>query len=273
MRSIGATSGGSCKFHGDWIEKDGTKRSGDLWTWGEWEPESRRIREFNAKNGGPYHPRYLWEPYWIRKNSYQGLHNTDPFIFGERFLYSNCRQTSQNSAWLRSVAQGSVIAFGSGKTIKGERRWILDTVLVVKDFVDYEIRKAHMELRDWAPNTFLHVTGGPLSNNDGEASHSGTCARPAPRLRLYRGATFDDPVDKMFSFFPARSADGDSGFQRPTIDLPSKHFNPCNWQAPKGAKHDLSADDLHDLWKSLVTQVRNNRLVLGTWAELPPRRA
>ena len=60
-----------------------------------------------------------------------GLHNTDPFIFGDRFLYSNCKQAT--STRLRSLGRGSVIAFGSHTA----RRWVLDTVMVVAGSVDY----------------------------------------------------------------------------------------------------------------------------------------
>jgi len=57
------------QLHGKWIEGDGTKRSGVMWAWGEWEPESELIAEFNTQDGGPHHPRYLWKPYWVPRNS------------------------------------------------------------------------------------------------------------------------------------------------------------------------------------------------------------
>lgn len=220
------------------------------------------------RDGRPGLPRYLWRPYYLPKANYRGLHNTDPFIFGPRFLYSNCRQPRHSS--LRRLARVSVIAFGSGKTIGGERRWVLDTVLVVKDFVDYEPARARDELENWVPAEYLDVTAGPLA--DSMNGNCGGCTAPTgPRFRLYRGATPADPVDGMFSFFPALPAGADIGFPRPPINLPPRYFNPRSWQAPKGLRHERSVDELHGLWSSLVQQVRESGLVLGTGARGPMR--
>ena len=241
-------------FRGEWIGQDSCRRNGDLWAWGEWEPESELIRELQQRDGDPQYPRYLWHPYYVPKDDYQGFHNTDPFIFGERFLYSNCGQGSKPG--LTRLDGGSIIIFGSGKKINGKRQWVLDTVLVVKDSVDYQPPAMLAELSGILPEVFLVATGRTL--------HDGG--------RLYRGATFSDPVDGMFSFFPAIPADGDSGFPRPLIDLPCKYFNRRNWQAPKGVGRDRTSEELRCIWDSLVSQVRANGLVLGTFASLPERR-
>ena len=260
------------QLSGSWIKGDGTKGSGVLWAWGEWEPESKLICQFNPSRDDSRYPRNLWDPYYDTKVGYKGLHNTDPFIFGEQFLYSNCGQPSPNKVGLKHMDRGSVIAFGSGKEIDGKRRWTLDTVLVVSDFVDYDMRNARTELKDWAPPTFLDVTGGPLADHDEKTPPPGACTSGATRLRLYRGATPGDPVEGMFSFFPAMPGGGGSGFPRPFIDLPRKYFNPTSWQAPRGLGKERSFDDLSDLWKRLASQVHDAGLVLGTYAALPPKR-
>ncbi|MDE2780302.1 MAG: hypothetical protein OXI91_11590 [Chloroflexota bacterium] len=123
------------RFHGAWTEADGGERTGDLYAWGEWEPESELLRALDQPKRDSGYPRYLWRPYYVPKGDYGGLHNTDPFIFGERFLYSNCGQGSKPG--LLHLGGGSIIAFGSGKEIGGARQWMLDTVLVVKDSMEY----------------------------------------------------------------------------------------------------------------------------------------
>ena len=258
------------QLRGGWIGEDGSRQTGDLLAWGEWEPESDLIRKFNPPEGNSQFPRYLWRPYYVPKNSYRGLHNTDPFIFGERFLYSNCGQP--NAPGMRRLGKGSVIAFGSGRLIDGATRWMLDTVLVVRDFVDYDVPDVRAALNDWVPEAFLDVTGGPLTHNDGVASTSGTCAPTDVRLRLYRGATPDDSVHGMFSFFPAIPAGDEVGFPRPLVDLPGEYFNRRNFRARKGQGSYRRADELRDLWKRLIKQVRDAGLVLGVHAELPERR-
>ena len=116
------------QLRGAWWESGNLCR-GDLWTWAEWEPESRLLLRFNDPSTAM--PRYLWEPMWIPKQSYEGLHNTDPFIF-DGFYYTDCKQTL---AGLRHLGRGSVIVFGS----KRGSNWVLDTVFVVADYVDHTI--------------------------------------------------------------------------------------------------------------------------------------
>ena len=255
------------QIRGDWIERDGTKRSGDLWAWGEWEPESDLIRKLNAQHGESHHPRYLWKPYWVPRTCYKDLHNTDPFIFGDRFLYSNCGQLSRSKRGLKHLDRGSLIAFGSGKMVDGKRKWALDTVLVIKDSFPYDPLDPRKALGGKVPDAFLSVTGGPLT------AAPKIRKNPEERgLRLYRGATPHDPVGRMFSFFPAKPAGGNSGFPRPFLSLKGEDFNPRNWQAPKGHQRNRTLDELRCLWNSLVAQVRDAGLVLGTRAEVPPRR-
>ncbi len=246
------------EFRGKWIEGDGTERSGSLRAWGEWEAESDLTSKLQQPRQDRQYPGYLWSPYYVPKSNYRLLHNTDPFIFGERFLYSNCKQGSVPS--LAHLGRGTVIAFGSGRKIAGERRWVLDTVLVVADSLTYAAREAHQTLADAAPEAFLTVTGGPIADNEGAS------------FRLYMGATPDYPVEGMFSFFPAMPAHGDAGFPRPVIDLPSEYFNPRSWQAQKGPGRQRTREELRGLWDSLVAQVREAGLVLGTHAELPEQR-
>lgn len=242
-------------LRGEWIDQGGVKRTGDLYAWGEWEPESELVRELQQPGGDAQYPRYLWYPYYVpRDDDYEGLHNTDPFIFGERFLYSNCGQGSKQG--LLHLGDGSIIAFGSGRKIGGVRQWTLDTVLVVKDSVQYSPPAMLLGQGECLPEAFSVATGGLLTDPG----------------RLYRGATPDGPVDGMFSFFPAIPAGGNSGFPRPLIDLPGEYFNPRSWQAPKGLRRGRTPGELRSLWDSLVSQVRAKGLVLGTYANLPERR-
>ncbi len=253
---------------GQWIDGNNELQTGVLNAWGEWEPEAECVAEL-GRDGRPGLPRYLWRPYYVPKASYRELHNTDPFIFGPQFLYSNCRQPRHRS--LRRLARSSVIAFGSGKTINGERRWVLDTVLVVKDFVDYDPARAQRELKEWAPAEWLDVTAAPLADSMG-GSCGGCMSATGTRFRLYRGATPADPADAMYSFVPALPAGADIGFPRPLIDLQGEYFNPQSWQAPKGLRYERSVDELQSLWNSLVQQVREAGLVVGTGVDAPTPR-
>ena len=309
-----ATSESSCKSVAIGSKRDGTKRSGDLWAWGEWEPESDLIRKLDRPRSSRNHPRYLWQPYYVPRDDYGGLHNTDPFIFGDCFLYSNCGQVGSSRRGLKHLDQGSVIAFGSGRKADGDKKWMLDTVLVVRESCDYNPLESHEALEFKVPDAFLKVTDGPLAADLAQNPEKGGFqlyrgatrddpiyemfsffpAMPAggdagfPRpfislqdesfnekggFQLYRGATRDDPIYEMFSFFPAMPAGGDAGFPRPFISLQDESFNPRSWQAPKGHGRDRTLKELRGLWKSLVIQVHDAGLVLGTCADVPLRRA
>ena len=246
------------EFDGRWIGEDGRTRSGKLRAWGEWEAESELICELIQPGQDSQYPRYLWHPFYIPKDNYRLLHNTDPFIFGEQFLYSNCGQ--RNTPNLTHLERGSVIAFGSGKKVSGERKWVLDTVFVVANSLMYVASEARQALADATSEVFLAVTGGPIM------------AREKASFRLYFGATPEDPVDGMYSYFPAMPAQGDAGFSRPLIELPKEYFNPGSWQAPKGVRIGRTSKELCEIWNSLAVQTLEAGLVLGTHAALPERR-
>lgn len=250
-------SGHARKFmqvRGRSVDGQGAQHSGDLWAWGEWEAPSDLQGRLDRPDS-PHQPEYLWSPHYTdRPDGYRGLHNTDPFIFGDRVLYSNCMQKHRKN--LRRLERGSVIVFGSCK----KHGWWLDTVVVVADYADYRAEDARTALAGVVPDAFLEVTGGPLADND-----------TAEAFRLYRGATHDDPVGGMFSFFPAAPADGSAGFERPAIDLPEAFFTKGLGQNCK-ISGGLATETLVGLWRSIAGQVLNAGLLLGANAVPPDKR-
>ena len=201
------------KSPGTWLESlDPTKANeGKLWAWAEWEPESRVLCQFAPSGDGL--PSYLWEPTWLPKESYRGLHNTDPLVF-DGFYYSNCKQ--QAFKGLRQLGRGSVMVFGSRE---GEQEESL-------------LGSGHGVL--WSPTTWttpIRTMGNVSQEGCPNASRTRCCLRiETPGLmdsrRWYRGATYDEPVDGMFSFFPCVPAEIENPFPRPRIELPQAHFTP-----------------------------------------------
>lgn len=87
---------------------------GEVVFWGEWEPPSRIERRWPAEGDLP---RCLHTPYWNRPATSQPRQNTDPWVFGDRMLYSNCKQIRDNRPTaLQSLSPGSVLCFGSTPT-------------------------------------------------------------------------------------------------------------------------------------------------------------
>jgi hypothetical protein len=249
-----ATSPHGRKFmlaRGTWRRRASTDdMHGELTLWGEWEADSSVRPVSGPVPGGPA---------WIHRPLFLGPgaaprgvvpQNTDPVVFGERFLYTFCRQRREER--LRRLARGSVILFGS--CIDGS--FVLDTVFVVAGGIDHtredHVRTAGSRVDEVFRATTLdpmyawdHVEGG----------------------RLHFGATARDPVAGMFSFAPCLPAPPATPFARPRIELPGLIEPGVDDRArvlPLG-----SADDVAVVWRRVVAQVESAGLTLAVGLDLP----
>ncbi len=242
------------ELNGRYLGRGGTKdlHSGAIWAWAEWEPESEVIADLQATSVGE--PERLFRPYWVAKETYAGLHNTDPFIFGG-FYYANCKQAAQPG--LKELAPGSVIVFGS--RLQGS--WVVDTVFVVRDSEDHDARSSSAVASGRVPNGYDEVVLKPTYAPDPDSSY-----------RLYFGATVDEPFEGMFSFFPSIPAGDATGFARPRVALPG-FINPDSFRVPRGAGRSaavISVERARSLWASARAQIETAGLSLGVFAEMPP---
>lgn len=230
--------------------EDGTVASGELVFWAEWEPPS--IIEQRWPRSGEL-PGCLHRPYWVQPRDGR-RQNTDPWIFGDRMLYSNCLQLREEGpSGLQRLGRGSVICFGS-KLNHGFR---LDTVFVVASAEPWNPGRAGALGLDPA---FITCTADALI--------SGGCSAPGP-LTLYHGASIDDPVDDMYSFVPARRADeADPRFARPAIAV-EQLINPDHGQAARGIAHPLPIERIRQGWNDVRQQVLDANLLLGVWFQVP----
>ena len=178
----------------------------ELVFWGEWEAQSE-VDPISAPM--PDGPRWLHRPFFDPPASYHGLANTDPFVFGDQFHYTGCRQhIEQGPTQLQNLSRGSVILFGSCRG----RSFVVDTVFVVADFVDHSRRDFRDTLRGHISDEYERVTITPWYANTPQRDRI---------HRLYFGATPTAPVDGMFSFVPCLPASkAPYGFPRPEIFFP-----------------------------------------------------
>lgn len=228
-----------------WLGPDGEPRSGDVVFWGEWEPPSRVV-ELTGTTSKTL-PRAVQEPF-VEAPAPGWRQNTDPLVFGERFVYTNCRQ--QQNGKLRDLGEGSVVLFGS--SLAGA--FVLDTVLVVSHAQPYRPI-------DGPPTPDLAgevLITEPLAK--GEGADAGNV--------WYTGATAADPVDGMFSFVPALPhATGRDGFERPAIRLDGfVHPN----LAQQARCTEVSLPEARTVWDAVADKVRGAGLVLAHSLPLPP---
>jgi hypothetical protein len=100
-----------------------------------------------------------------------------------------------------------------------------------------------------------------------------SCGAPARRdsWRLYFGATVDNPVDGMFSFFPcAPTNQRPQGFARPVIELPGVITQEL--RQGKRLNRGLHAAKVAEYWSCVRERVESSGLRLGVHADMPPRR-
>jgi hypothetical protein len=230
---------------------DGRVERGQIGFWGEWEPQSRVVGEF--LDAPPGFPRWLHEPYWEVPRHTLGLQNTDPLVFGDHFLYTNCRQARNRK--LRELAPGSLIVFGS--KLGGE--FVLDTVFVVGEARE---RFTRSSTRRVTADEWIHaVVLDPLARSK---DHQGD------EFRFYRGAPYQGASDALFSFVPCRPYRADGwAFPRPVLRLPTGRISPGLAMGARAT--DATSAQVGELWTEIVSQVLGAGLALGVRLEPPPR--
>ena len=228
----------------------------DLWAWGEWEAESLLLKELRYPSN--HYPKNLWHPYWVKKNSYTRLHNTDPFIFSG-FYYTDCKQ--RNYQALRNLEHGSLVLFGS----KRFNAWVLDTVFVVSDAIRHNSNNYEDVLKNIIPSSYNEVVLQPTYNPPNENGH-------VKERILYRGIIFNNENTSLYSFFPCIEKGENIGFERPQIEIDEKYFNSKLGQGLKYQTFENNKDNknlIEDVWNKIKEQVEEKNLKIGVFANLP----
>jgi len=239
---------------GQYDDKTGLRETGELVFWGEWEGPSRVVKKWPPD--WPL-PTYLHEPHMGEPPVAGFRQNTDPWVFGDRFHYSNCKQLTnkgRSSTSMQRLDEGSLILFGSSQ----KDRFVLDTTLVVgKRQGAYTARDYdHLDVSD----AFRVATIESMSSADDAITDL--------ELTLYDGATPDNRFEGMFSFVPCVPFNVDGPrFARPTIELPGV-INPRSRQSTRGAHHPGSIAEVRECWETVIQQVFEQDLLLATRIEL-----
>ena len=243
---------------------DGVVQSGSVAFWGEWEPQSRVVETF-PKNG-PEMPRRLQEPFWRAPKQPGSWQNTDPLVFGDHFLYSNCRQPTNRK--LRALAAGSIILFGSN--LHGE--FVLDTVFVVGSHSERFTAESSNSIQSdgWVQEVVFERLRQSACAPPGPTARAQTTCTPTGPLRLYQGVTYAESRGGPFSFVPCNplGAEGPA-FARPAVRLERTWIAPNLRMSAKATR--ATVDQLAAIWETVLHQVMDAGLALGVSLEVPPR--
>lgn len=218
--------------------------------WGEWEGPSVFWKLDPPED--ELLPSIVHAPFRPAEVPTTSVQNTDPMVFGEAFIYSNCRQPSQPV--LRGLPEGSLILFGRlgkrGPTRKKEPFFTLDTCLVVDRVRSLPARP--FDASSYGSDIVEDTALCPLHTE-------GTRGDLVVHTGSTRGQT------DIFSFVPAHiSVEGPSLFARPELrpedgleDVISPETQAIN------VTHDLSDADRNAVWKAVVRQVADQGCVLA----------
>lgn len=231
-------------------------QQGEVGFWGEWEAQSR-VLDVWKKDGGK--PRFLHEPFYDPPTDSRDRQNIDPFVFGDEFLYTNCKQLSSKK--LRNLTPGSLILFGSGS----KPGFVLDTVFVVGDDAPrpYEIGERHVlpQRPETDPLIFQ-----PLSTS---TRHLGMSCR------AYQSRPYKAGDDRPFSFVPCRPLhDPELRFARPLLEPVGPLdglINPLLFMSTRVTHVD--EDTLTAAWTHVRTVMESQQLKLGVRIAMPPKAA
>lgn len=209
----------------------------DLYFWGEWEQPSKvsMIGGCPKENAKRDQPTYMHQPivgtldddcddmfvkYVSADNPNNGYQNTDPYVYGECFYYSCCRQTGK----MKQLQEGDIIIFYGGDEQNGKQVKI-DTVFVVGGKrLEYGRDAKGIYVDDLAGNRYYNddikknvAVSDTYLNGVLNAIWYGRGAKKNSYFHnvLYYGATQKNPVNGMFSYFICKTGEeGKKGFPR-----------------------------------------------------------
>ena len=297
-------------------------RSGSVDFWGEWEPNSisEKLSRIEDKDPRKY-PENIAYPIFIEnttesarsndkiievvnsvkemdrnnikndcvkdkidQDNKNNLQNTDPFVFGDHFYYTCCKQEKA-----KHLKEGSVILFG---TCYGESKdretayYAIDTVFVIKEIIPYDASTLERTLKRFEKskskserlyyNTVLKYV---FRRHDGSIIKS---IDPKYQFDIIIGASFDDPYiyngQKMYSFFPCHESSNqpkerlsivqNSGYNKKINSILDQELGHSMTCAVKNIVQD-DIDKTYEVWNSIKNYALNKRYYLGIKTELP----
>jgi hypothetical protein len=231
-------------------------RDASIVFWGEWEGPSV-FWKIDGTPGKPK-PSVLHAPFRPDRPPLDSasVQNTDPMVFGDAFIYSNCLQDAFVS--LKRLAAGSIVLFGRHSRAAGKPAFSLDTCLVVDRVEALE------------PLPFDPVAYGEDILDDAVMSPLHSEGAVSAFAVYFAKMRTDD--GSPFSFFPARLLDDKERlFARPQLTPKGALkdvISPENMQGIKG--RSITAAERDAIWREVARQIVQHGCGLGYRAAAPP---
>jgi hypothetical protein len=217
--------------------------------WGEWEGPS--VHWPVPSHGKPL-ASVIHAPFRPQRWPERSVQNTDPMVFGDGFIYSNCMQPAFRS--LRSLSPGSIVLFGRyGRDSRGHS-FGLDTCLVI------ESRESMLPGGEgWGEDILSDAVLRPLASEGA-----------AEQFTVYTGRI--GPTEP-FSFVPALPVPAQPPlFARPLLSPVGALAGIVSPAKNRGIKvaRGVSRGQRDAIWREVVGQVVEQGCVLGYHLSPPP---
>jgi len=225
-----------------------TPISDDILFWGEWEGHSW----FEPLSGGSViMPNGIHYPFFNPKEPSQ---NTDPWVYGNEFIYAVCKQVSSRLL----LAKDSVIIFGT----EYKDHFAVDTVFVIDKYTPAETLKANPSV---VTDLYWSATINRLNAE---------YPLPGSKNRVYKGKMWQSGLKELYSFVPCKplSSNGKKGFQR--LSLPHEWAQKeLGFQKP-GARTVCSTrhtgiEKATEVWNIIVKECIRQEYKLGVSFDEP----
>ncbi len=246
---------------------EGNAEDADLTFWGEWEAQSN-IERLN--NTGKYLPTFLNRPF-LDPRVPNRTHNTDPYVFGERFKYIICKQRFFHNL-LTSLEPKSIILFGSCIN----KNFCLDTVFVVSNIQNnYNLNSIESLFPRNKRGQYYYASVNPIyddTNYNQNIVEEDSCRISDQNdYTYYEAVNYSDKdnYDGIFSFVPCklyhRQNPKDYTFKQPVLNLDFIK----NKQTQGVNSKDCTDSEIEGYWKDIVSQVEKKGLEKGVCFKHP----
>ena len=149
---------------------------------------------------------------------------------------------------MQDLEVGSIILFGSTISIKrGGPCFALDTVFVVGERRVYKEETHQKDLAGFIPKYYDEIMGFSPHNT--------------AQLVCYKGATFNSPVNGMYSFVPCKplSANGQNGFRR--VELRNQNLSSIPVINQRKKNPQYISDNLNSSPNITMSDLTHNKMV------------
>ena len=204
------------------------------------------------------------------------LQNTDPYIWGDNFYYTCCKQDQT-----KMLKEGSVILFGTG--YKKRQYYEIDTMFVISKIISYDENTIKQTIERFKNsknpsdrlyyNTVLKYVfvrhDGSIAKLDNEKY----------QFDIIIGATYDNPYNGMYSCFfcnpsedtakPKLRIGSGTDILKRINRIDDRNFNPAINTYGKQVVVNNSKK-VHEIWKLITEYAKDSDYCLGVKAELPP---